>query len=158
MVSYSNQRIWLVLPRSWRWHNYYSTTCPDPPSCERLVRETKPYTLRLQLKVSYTRIRCKYCIALLESTTPAIAHTWKAHHWLSVSVLYHKVDQYYYRCDQWNPNIYLLIAAILHLACAHPCVFLNCLNSTKTQVQLIRYTCVFYVKCIQCRIMSGLLG
>ena len=62
------------------------------------------------------------------------------------------------RVSQWNPNVYLLIAAILPLACAHPCVFLNCLNSTKTQVQLIRYTCVFYVKCIQCRIMSGLLS
>ena len=33
----------------------------------------------------------------------------------------------------------LLIAAILHFACVHTCVFLNCLKSTKIQVQLAFY-------------------
>ena len=90
----------------------------------RLTSHARPLLtinhIHLQLKVWYTRIRWKYCIVFLEGT-PATAHTWKTHHWLSVSVLY-RVDQY--RCNQ-----YILIAVILHLACAHTCVFLNCLKA-----------------------------
>lgn len=72
----------------------------------------------------------KYCIVLLESLSKVqhqLQLTLERHTIGLVSQSYHKVD---YKCNQWNPVLYLLIAAILHLVCEHTCILLNCLHST----------------------------
>ena len=59
----------------------------------------------------YMRVRWKYFV---KSITPVML-TLERH---IIGLLSQSVDQY--RCDQWNPNLYLLIAAILHFAYCMP--------------------------------------
>ena len=57
----------------------------------------------------YMRVIRKYCIVFLfqKYNTTLERHI--------IGLVSQSVDQY--GCDQWNPNLYLLIVAILHFAC-----------------------------------------